>query len=188
MKRALWCGLCCLAVATTAFADNQAATTGAMISLKPVQTNVQPGGTITIDVFISGAVNVGAYQARVAVSGGQKGAFTLQSMKIDRERPDFAMFNSGADLIDVKDDKAGWVGLVRVSGATDMSKPRYVATFTFQASADAAGTFKFYVVEDQDYTFLLDTNGVIIPHQAGEAVQVNVGAPAPERTEGRKKE
>ncbi len=188
MKRAMLCGLLCMATISVARADNQPAAANATISVKAVQANVQPGGTVTVEAFVSGATNVAAYQIQVAATGGDKGTLTLDTMTIDRQRQDFALFNTGAEMLDVQDKKAGWIGLVRVVGGTDMVKPVYVATFTFKASPDAAGTFKLNVRTDSTETFILDTNAVQVPHKTGTAVEVSVGAPTPTRTEGRKKE
>jgi hypothetical protein len=185
MKRVLWSGLWCLAFVSVVQADQTSAV--ATMAVKPVQTNVQPGGTLSVDVFISGAVNVAAYQVQVAVTGGDKGKFTLESMTIDRQRQDFALYNSGAEMLDVQDKNTGWIGLVRVSGGTDMVKPAYVATFTFKASDDAAGTFKVQIPVDNQDSFILDTAGLQIQHKVADAAQVSVGPPAPTRTESRKK-
>lgn len=188
MKRAMWCGLLCLTCVAVVRADNQTAAATATISVKALQANVQPGGTVTVEAYISGAPNVAAYQIMVGATGGDKGTLTVDSMSIDRARPDFALFNTGAEILDVQDKKAGWIGLVRVSGATDMVKPVYVATFTFKASSDAAGTFKLNVRTDNTDSFILDLAATQVPHKVGAAVEITVGGAAPTRTDGRKKE
>lgn len=188
MKRVTWCGLLCLVGVGLVQADTPTSTASATFTAKAVQTNIQAGGTVTVEVQISGAVNVAAYQVQLGVTGGSKGTLTLESMSVDRARQDFAFFNSGAEMLDVQDKKAEWVGLVRVLGGGDIVKPSYAATFTYRASADAAGAFKINIRTDNTDSFLLDGNAVQIPHKIGAAAEVTVGAPTPTRTEGRKKE
>jgi len=168
-------------------ADKETPAATATISVKATQASVQPGGTVTVDVFVAGAPNVGAYQVMVGASGGDKGTLTLDSMSVDRQRPDFALYNSGAEMLDVQDKLSGWIGLVRVVGGSDIIKPSYVATINFKASPDAAGTFKINIRTDNTDSFLLDAVGMLIPHKVGAAAEVTVGAPAPTRTEDRKK-
>ena len=188
MKRALWCGLLCLTTVGVVRADNVAPAAGATFTVKTTQASVQPGGMVKVEVFVSGAVNVAAYQVMLGASGGDKGTLTMDSMTVDRQRQDFALFNSGAEMLDVQDKASGWIGLVRVVGGTDIVKPAYIATINFKASPDAAGTFKINIRTDNTDSFLLDTQGLLIPHKVAAAAEVTVGAPAPTRTETRKKE
>jgi hypothetical protein len=166
--------------------QTQANAPAAAVTVKAVQGSVQPGGTVTVEAYVSGAVNVAAYQIQLRATGGSKGTLTLESMSVDKQRQDFAFFQAGAELIDLQDQKNEWLGLVRVSGGSDMIKPVYAATFVFRASADAAGVFKINVPNDNQDTYILDTAGLQVMHKIGAPVEVSVGGPAPVRTEGRK--
>lgn len=188
MRGKMLVGVMVVGLCSWARAGDQPAAAGATVSVKAAAANVQSGGTIKIEAFVSGALNVSAYQVQLGASGGTKGTLTLESMTVDRTRQDFAFYQSGAEMLDVQDKTHEWVGLVRTSGGGDIVKPSYVATFTFRASPDAAGTFKVNVRTDSTETFLLDQAALQIPHKIGAAAEVTVGAPIPTRTEGRKKE
>lgn len=185
LQKLMVAGLLVLGVGNMAQAVDQTPA-GATVSVKTLQSAVQPGGIITVEAYVSGAMNVSAYQVQLEASGGTKGTLTVESMTVDKQRQDFAFYQANSEMLDVQDKNAKWVGLVRTSGASDMVKPSYVATFTFRASADAAGSFKINVRSDSTETFILAQDGVQIPHKASVAVEVNVGAPTPVRTEGRK--
>lgn len=187
MRNVLSVTLLTLGMAGAAQADNQtAAAAAATVSVKAVQSNVQAGGKIVVEAYVSGAVNVSAYQVQLGASGGTKGTLTLESMTVDKQRSDFAFHQAGAELIDVQDKGAEWVGLVRTAGGSDIVKLSYVATFTFRASPDAQGVFKVNVRTDSTETFLLDQAGLLIPHKLGATAEVAVGTPAPVRKDGRK--
>lgn len=188
MRRMMLVSVMMAGLGSWAQAGDQPAAAGATVSVKAAAGNTQPGGTIKVEAYVSGALNVSAYQVQLGVSGGTKGTLTLESMAVDRTRQDFGFYQANSELLDVQDKNNEWVGLVRTAGGSDMVKPSYVATFTFRASPDAAGSFKINVRSDSTETFLLDQAAVQIPHKIGAAAEVTVGAPTPTRTEGRKKE
>lgn len=182
-----WATCGAAAMAGWAFAADPAATTPSpMVTVKALQNTIQPGGTVTVDVFVSGALNVGAYQIQLGATGGSRGTLTLEQMAVNKQRPDFAYYQAGSELIDLQDKHHEWLGIVRMAGASDLVKPSYVGTFTFRASLDAAGVFQINVRSDSTETFLLAENGVLIPHRVGAAAEVGVGTPAPVRAEQRK--
>ena len=185
LQKLMVAGWLVLGVGSLAQAVDQTAA-GATVSVKALQGNVQPGGTVTVEAYVSGALNVSAYQIQLGASGGTKGTLTIESMSVDKQRQDFAFYQAGSEMLDVQDKNSQWVGLVRTSGASNVVKPAYVATFTFRASADAAGNFKINVRSDSTETFILTQDGVLIPHKVSAAAEVNVGAATPVRTEGRK--
>lgn len=187
MKKLMAASLMVLGAGSLSMAvDQTAATTGATVSVKALNSTIQPGGTVTVEAYISGALNVSAYQVQLSATGGTKGTLTLETMAVDRQRPDFAFYQANSEMLDVQSKNSEWVGLVRTSGAGDIVKQAYVATFTFRASPDASGTFKINVRSDSTETFILAQDGVQIPHKISAAAELNVGTPTPTRTDGRK--
>ncbi|MBI4717793.1 MAG: hypothetical protein HY763_08325 [Planctomycetes bacterium] len=146
----------------------------AQISMRVAQSSAQPGGTVAVDVFVSNAKDMAVFQLRVEATGGDRGSMKLDGIKVAKERPDFVF--GTAEILDAADMVNGRVGALRYNGGNTVDKPAYLATFTFKASDDAQGTFRFSLKEGDD-NFLNDSNAILIPHKKGAPVEVSVGKP-----------
>jgi hypothetical protein len=119
-----------------------AATVGrATITLRPAKHNVSPGESVDIRAFVRGDIEaLRSYQLTVAASGGRSGACALTDIHIEsrcdsalgseRSRFDAINIGTGQMLAGLNEDLGG--------GAESAA---YLATFRFDLSRDARGTF-----------------------------------------------
>lgn len=150
--------------------------------LKATQAVVQPGGTVAVDVFVSGAADFAVYQLQLAAAGAGTGGLALEGIQIDKARTDYVF--AGMQVVDAVDMSQGRAGALRFSGGVAVTKPMYLATFTFKATADAQGTFKINVRQGEE-TFILDSASETVPYAKSADVQVAVGSATPSRVETR---
>ncbi len=135
---------------------------------------VEPGGEIDVRVFLgaisrepsaigesvgrgSPAVPLQAYQIHVEASGGRSGSLDLVGITIE-DRPNFIFSGAGEERFDAYNIDTGQM-LAGLFGRS-VTPPRngYMATFTYRASTDAAGTFVVDIMHDDanwDQTFLV---------------------------------
>ncbi|MBI4719563.1 MAG: hypothetical protein HY763_17335 [Planctomycetes bacterium] len=146
----------------------------AVLSIRAAQSSVQPGGTVSFDVFVNNARDVAVFQLQMEATGGDRGSLTVEGMKVDKTRPDFVF--GTAEILDAADMVNGRVGALRYNGGSNVDKPAYLATFTFKASADAQGTFRVNF-KSGDETFLNDSGAILIPHTKSTGVEVVAGRP-----------
>lgn len=133
----------------------------AKLVLESEKPSIQPGELVRVDAYLAEQVTgLQGYQLHVAASGGRHGALELLDIAIE-DRPDFVFagvadtwraFNLGtAQLL---------AGVDTVPAGTPAGS--YLATFTYRASPDAAGTFliEFRVssqrIRPQERTFLFE--------------------------------
>jgi len=129
---------------------------GATIRLVPSARNIRPGGTVSVDVYISGADDLRGYEVALDAVGGRKGELEVESVTVDRTRGDFVF--QGRDFVDAGDPSGSRVLGALFNGGVATSGDRYVATFTFRASPDGRGAHRIVVREGGD-TLLLDSSG-----------------------------
>ncbi len=117
------------------------------LSVVPSMTRAKPGGFVSIDVYVSGVLELRGYQLAVDAKGGRRGVLALDRIVIETERPDY-VFGDG-DAVSVTDEAGRRVLCALFSDAVPVSDRRYLATFVFRASTHAAGVFRVAVrVED----------------------------------------
>jgi cysteine-rich repeat protein len=114
----------------------------------------KPGELIDVQVFIDGDIAAfQAYQVDLLAAGGRRGDMTLVNVSIE-DRDDYIFDGvSGFDAVNV--DKAEVLAGADEPVAT---KGGYLATFTYQLSKDAAGSFVVDVLHNEaagDQTFLI---------------------------------
>ena len=149
------------------------------------QPTVVPGGRLTAEVFVGDVTDLSVYQVTLGVvTGGTGGGLILQTVHIDSERPEY-VFGS-ASVVKGEAVHSGQAGAMRVHGSTDVGRSAYLGTYTFQASADASGTFELKLKSGQE-SFLLDSTGRAIPFRPGRAVTIAVAEPSPNSLDTRKK-
>lgn len=115
-----------------------AAGTPAVISLVPRVRSAAPGGAVRVDVFVSGAPTLRAYQVAADVRGAT-GGMSVEAITFESNRADYA-FASGEprSAVDLTNGRAANALL---QGWGDCSSRRYLCTLTLRASVDASGAF-----------------------------------------------
>ncbi len=134
----------------------------AAISLVADRTQVRPGQRIVIDVLLDRPVNdLRGYQLHVAASGGLRGRLKLIDIGIAPPVSGAAHVFDGLGYWDAFNVRTGQ--MLAGLDTPGVAAPRgYLATFTFQASAEAQGRFSIEVLHDdgdtQQRTFLFPTH------------------------------
>jgi hypothetical protein len=146
--------------------------TAAAITVVPVS---QSNGDYVFDAYAQNVTGVRTYQVKLTTTGGDRGSLTLSDVRIDDARPDY-VFSSNAAVKAA--DQGGWrVGGTLFDGTADATAAKYLGTWVFHASADAAGTFQIKIVGDEE-SFLADLKADMIPYSAAGAT-VQIGGVSP---------
>lgn len=148
------------------------APSGPTISVVATKATANPGELVSFDVFLSSAADLRGYQVALDATGGTSGKLILSDVNQDTARADF-VFGS-AQILNASDLNGGRVVGALFNGTTDVTSQKYLGTFSYMASPDAAGTFtvKLRVSED---TALRDSASAPIGYQAGSAATVRIG-------------
>jgi len=112
---------------------------GPTITLVSSQSNIMPGGTVTVDAFVRGVADLRTYQITLLVSGGSSGKLEGQDLWVDHARENY-VFGIESKL-DAVDQTGGRIGGVLMSGSVDATNSSYLGSFILQASPDASGSF-----------------------------------------------
>jgi len=76
-----------------------------IITMTATPSTIAPGGTVTIDLFVSTAGDLRGYQAGLETNGGTRGTLTRTSLEIDTEDPNFVF--DGLDYITAVNTTSG---------------------------------------------------------------------------------
>jgi hypothetical protein len=147
------------------------------VRLAPSRSTVAPGDLVEVDVFLEDALaDLRGYQLHVEASGGMSGSLELVDVAVHERRDqvfaglaDWRAFNARTGQMLAGMDSEGV--------ATRPSA--YLATFTYQASADAAGTFSIELLHDDrdpaQRTFIFPTPpGAKIQIESTDAAVVTI--------------
>ncbi len=114
--------------------------------LGPRSRTVKAGGTLEVDIYLSGAFGLVGYQIgltadRVTASRAETGALLIEDVTVDTDRKDYAF----RDLygFPAVDTELGRVGGVMIGSGVDVGVDErvYIGTFTVRAADDALGTY-----------------------------------------------
>ncbi len=150
------------------------------LMLVPRVRSAAPGGVVRVDVFLSGAPTLRAYQLAFASSGGSSGRMNVETISIDSQRPDYAF--AGLAAQSAVSTTGGKLANATMSAWANCSASRYLCTLTLRATADSNGTF-VVKLGDSPATLLLDAGGAVLNQTTGSAKiavirAVNLGAAA----------
>jgi hypothetical protein len=109
------------------------------LTLVPSATTVAPYGTVRVDVFGDGIVDVRAYQVAVEWTGGAMGTFVPVEASVDGERVDRVFGDEAA--FPVADTAGSRLGGAQWHGAASPTGRVYLGSFVFRAGPRAQGTF-----------------------------------------------
>lgn len=147
---------------------------GPVMFAKAQQTTVKPGGLVTVDVYVANVADLATYQVKLKVAGGESGELAVESGVVDTNRSDYVFGN--AQVVRAADTPRIRLGAVQINGSVDVTRPKYIGSFTFRASSDANGAFTIDIVPDTKESFLNAESAERIPFTAGQPVQINAGS------------
>jgi len=145
---------------------------GAMMTVVPAQRTLSPGESMTLDVFVNGVPSLRGYQAALAVTGGASGSVAVTDLWIQKDRPDYVF--GKLDKLDAVDRVGARLGGVLMDGGVDATGPLYLGSYTVQASADASGTFRINIRDDD--SDLRNPQSFQIRFAPGPDATITVGA------------
>ena len=148
------------------------APSAAAITVVPVS---QANGDYVFDAYAQNVSGVRTYQVKLVAAGGDRGSLTLGDVRIDEARPDYMFF--GNEAVKAADHGGSRLGGTLFDGTADATAAKYLGTWVFHASADAAGTFQIKVVTGAD-SFLANLRNETIPSSAAGAT-VQIGGVSP---------
>lgn len=124
------------------------------VVLETASVVTPPGGRVEVKVFADGVDDLHDYQLVIDVLGGIKGGLNLVDVVIDQADPLYIFKDhASASLLDVP---AGRVVNAVLEDGIRGTNGGYLATYVFEASADAAGVFRVFV-RSGDYVLLRDS-------------------------------
>ena len=151
---------------------------GTTLSAVAARNALAPGGTTTIDVFVSDISDFRTYEVSLVARGGNSGRLTFENLRVQTERPDF-VFSGITEMIKAEDQIRARLGGVLFKGGVNVGSMGYLGTFTVRASPDASGAFQVNLKGDVS-TLLGDSENNRIGYQTGPAAIITVGvAPRP---------
>jgi hypothetical protein len=148
---------------------------------------VHAGELIEVQASIDGPLDaLRGYQLHLAATGGTRGVLELADMSIDTLRPDYAFAGVAATWRAFNRDISQMFAGMDAPTGVPVDDGAYLATFTYRAPADAAGTFSVDVLYDggtalpQDRTFLFGEYAGLIDVISTHSARITV-LPAPGR-------
>lgn len=156
----------------------------ASFTLVPIVHTARGGDLIEVEAFVSGALDVRGYELAVeAVADAPPGPpsadraqLVLVDVSIDTTRADYLLH--GVPHVTAVDATAGRLAAAAYNGGVTISREAYVGTFTFRASSNTAGLYRFNVRSAD--TTVLDSTGVWMGVKSSSA-SISIGLP----TDGR---
>jgi len=120
-----------------------AAPASPVASLATAETphTIDAGGTVDVDVFVSNVSDLRAYELSVDITGGSGGSLVLTDVFVDEARADYAFYGASVPTYWSGDVAGTRVADVLESGGVDATASVYAATFRYQATSNANGTF-----------------------------------------------
>jgi hypothetical protein len=149
------------------------ASSGPAINVVAQQATATPGALVSFDVYLTHAADLRGYQVALTVESGRSGQLTLVDIHQDTAREDF-VFGS-QQIVNAVDLNGHRMVAALFNGSTDVTAPKYLGTFTYQASADASGTFRVKASVSEE-TALRDSAGLPIGYQMGTVGAIQIGA------------
>ena len=125
------------------------------------------GGVVAVDVFVRGAVEIGAYRIAFESSGGRA---AVESMTVDLGRGDFLF--AGTTSYPSAETRRGRIGSRLRAGGAAVDGRAYLGTAYFRVPAGAGASGTIYVRMAD--TILMDPHGLAIPFEAPAAVPLSM--------------
>ncbi len=148
----------------------------ATFTVVPDRTTIQPGETVNVHVFLSGASQIRSYQVKLVVRGGVTGGLLIDNLWIDSERADY-VFGTLQKLEAVDPSNSRMAGVL-MQGGVDAVNPAYVGSYSLRAPSDASGVFSVNLGLDHNESILLRADDRPMHFEAGPAAEITVATPA----------
>jgi hypothetical protein len=103
---------------------------------------IAPGETVALDVYLTSAEDLRTYEIAIDIMGSKQGGLTVENLKIDASRADFAFGTSTA--VTARDPIKYRLGGTLISGRVEVDRA-YLGTFQLRASPLGRGTFNVNV-------------------------------------------
>lgn len=166
-------GLSTSAVGQDAVGGPSAAVQGAVITVATSHPAVPVGGVVEVQVFLTNAQNVAAYELHMSVTGGPAGSLELESIFVDKNRKRFLFGRAQVvEAIDLKGKRAAIITYSRGADVGTAAKA-YLATFRYRVSPEANGVFTVNI--NTTKSFVSDSAVQRIAFRAGLSARVAVG-------------
>ncbi|MEK6676905.1 MAG: hypothetical protein AABZ47_14790 [Planctomycetota bacterium] len=136
----------------------------------PEEMGHPANSVLTVNVFVDSPIALRGYQTALDVSGGSAGTLSLESLVVTDTRTDF-VFHTLSDVPAIDNGNAR-VASALFSGAASGSPSKYLATYTYRASSNAAGTFTISIRTED--TMLRDENSGSVNWEVGDVAEVTV--------------
>jgi hypothetical protein len=149
------------------------------------QSTMRPGATVEIEVLLSGGLaDLRGYQLHMGVSGGLRGSLELIDIHV-REGSVFADSSRTSPLASWQAFNTATAQMLAGLDAPGVQAPAgaYLATFVYQASLDAAGTFTVDVLHDSGRS---DHRTFLFPTPAAGVIAIESTTPAMVTVQGGK--
>lgn len=144
---------------------------GAVITATSPVAAIRAGDTFTVDTFVSGVADLGAFEIALDAADGTTGRIVIEDVEIVDTRSDFVFDPSAVTAEDKTQFRA--VGAM-MQGGVNAEEPAYLATYTLRASDDASGSFAINV-RTEGGALLRDSDALAISYRAGKDLIITVG-------------
>ncbi len=132
------------ATETGATGGSGSATETFEISLSTRSASGPAGARFEVDVFADRVSGLRGYELALALTGGSSGTLEIDDVRVDERRRDYVF--AGLKPLTAVDVSAPRIVSLLHEGSVDSATPAYLATFVYQSSRDASGTFQVTVV------------------------------------------
>lgn len=133
----------------------------------------QRDGLYLVDVFVQGADDLRIYQVGLQVGGGTAGRLQLENVIVDQNRPDYVF--GQAQIVEASSPRTGLLAAVLYDGSVQVTTPKYLGTYAFRPTPDAAGTFRVNVLLGEE-TLLADAANEDFNFSSGADARITIGA------------
>jgi formylglycine-generating enzyme required for sulfatase activity len=149
----------------------------AVLSCSPLEQTGMPGGTVTVEVYVSNVTGLNAYQVQVApvlISG--TGTLTLNHCLVDEARSDFVFYGlSPTSACNPATAQAASVAAGSATVTIPATERAYLGTFVYDVSGDAeAGTLFEVRIQPEPASLLLDPPSQSLPFTIDPPCEIEV--------------
>ena len=108
-----------------------------------------------VDAYVQGVADLRSYQVTVKTTGGRAGKMELAGVVVNRSRADYVF--GAAEAITAESTLSSKVGAVAYDAGVTVEGWKYLGTYLFRPTADAAGEFRVSITRTGASSLLADT-------------------------------
>lgn len=140
----------------------------AQITLSADKAVGERGKLFQVDVYASDVVHLRSYHIGVEVTGGRSGHLDLESVSVDRQRPDY-VFPGQESVVLLVDKARKTLDVIQLDGQAAATGRVYLGTFSFRPSAEAHGRFQVDLQPQDGATLTMFRNKTVVPERSTAA-------------------